>query len=69
MSKFGPTRGEHKLRLVISVVGLCLMVSALVIHGVPTGPALFEVIGVAGVFFAGSAGWSARKLWLDGKDG
>jgi hypothetical protein len=29
----------------------------------PRGPALFEVFGIAGVFFLGTAIWSAWKLW------
>lgn len=63
MSRFGPTRGEHRLRLAISALGLGMLVAALTLHGIPTGPALFEVIGVGGVFFAGSAAWSGWKLW------
>ncbi len=63
MSRFGPTRGEYRLRLVISLIGVGMMILALTLHGIPKGPALFEVIGVGGVFFVASAGWSAWKLW------
>ena len=62
----GPTRGELLFRLIFSVVGLALLGVALTVRGVPSGPALFEVIGVAGVFFGATALWSAWKL-LKGK--
>lgn len=63
MSRFGPTRGEHRLRLGISLVGLVMLGLALTLHGIPKGPALVEVIGVGGLFFGGSAIWSGWKLW------
>ncbi|MDU8910222.1 hypothetical protein [Aestuariicoccus sp. MJ-SS9] len=63
MSKFGPTRGELKIRLAISVVGLALLIAAIAIRGWPRGPALVEVVGVAGLFFGGSAVWTGWKLW------
>ncbi|MEM9552042.1 MAG: hypothetical protein AAGA05_12755 [Pseudomonadota bacterium] len=62
MKKFGPTKSELKLRLWISLAGLALMVFALAYRGMPQGPALFEVLGVAGLFFGASAIWTARKL-------
>ena len=62
MSRFGPTRGELKFRLAVSLGGLALMAVALVYRGVPTGPAFVEVVGIAGLFFGGTAIWSARQL-------
>ncbi|MGR3495178.1 hypothetical protein [Citreimonas sp.] len=35
---------------------------ALVVRGIPSGPALFEVMGIAGVFFGGTALWALREL-------
>lgn len=60
--RFGPTRGELKFRLGVSVAGLALMVFALFYRGVPTGPAFVEVVGMAGLFFGGTAIWTVRRL-------
>jgi hypothetical protein len=58
-----PPRGELWFRLAFSLVGLFLMAVALGGHGIPEGPAIVEVVGLAGLFFGGSALWSARRLW------
>jgi hypothetical protein len=63
VNRFGPSRGELKLRLAISCAGLCLMLAALVLRGVPTGPAFVEVVGIAGAFFGGTAVWSLYRLY------
>ncbi len=60
--KYGPTRGELRFRLIFSVAGLALTLVALFAHGVPSAPALVEVLGIAGLFFGGTAVWSARRL-------
>lgn len=60
---YGPNRGELWFRLTLSVAGLCLICVALVVRGIPDGPALVEVIGVAGLFFGGSALSAAIRLW------
>ena len=62
MNRFGLTRGELKFRLVFSLAGFALTLAALFVHGIPSAPALVEVLGVAGLFFGGSAVWSARRL-------
>ncbi len=62
MAKFGPTKGELKVRLIICMLGLGMIVTALVRNGIPEGPALFEMIGVGGLFFGLSAVWVLRKL-------
>jgi hypothetical protein len=62
-NRFGPTRGELKFRLAVSLAGVALMVFALFYRGVPEGPALVEVAGIAGLFFGGTAVWSAVRLW------
>ena len=59
----GPPRGELWVRLAVSLAGLAMMLAALVVRGVPEGPALVEVVGIAGLFFGGSAVWCARRLW------
>jgi xanthosine utilization system XapX-like protein len=62
LSRFGPTRGELKFRLVFSLGGLVMTLVALFAHGIPSAPALVEVLGIAGLFFGGTAVWSARRL-------
>lgn len=62
MSKYGPSRGEIKFRLIASLAGLALMVFALLYRGVPSGPAFVEVVGIASVFFGGTAIWSIIQL-------
>jgi xanthosine utilization system XapX-like protein len=69
MSKFGPDRGELRFRLVFSLVGLALLGVAVAIRGIPSGPALVEVFGIAGLFFGGTAVWTIWKLTKGGKDG
>ncbi|WP_434615355.1 hypothetical protein [Tabrizicola sp. M-4] len=66
MNKFGPTRGEHLFRLVFSLFGLGCIGVLFAVHGVPRGPGLVEVVGIAGAFFGGSAVWSARALLRKG---
>ena len=68
MNKFGPSRGEIIFRLVFSLAGLGLLAVALLIHGIPRGPALVETVGLAGLFFGGTAIWSIRKLLRMPKD-
>lgn len=60
--KFGPTRSELLFRLGFSIVGLGLLVGAVAVRGMPKGPAMFETIGVAGLFFGGTLIWTAWKL-------
>lgn len=60
--KYGPTRGELWFRLLFSLAGLCLLGVAVAYRGIPSGPALVEVIGVAGLFFGGTAIWAAIRL-------
>ena len=59
----GPTRHELWFRLIFSLFGLGLLGVAIWVRGIANAPALVEVIGVAGMFFAGSAIWTLRKLW------
>ena len=63
MAAGGPSRGELIFRLCFSLCGLGLLAIAVAMRGMPRGPALFEVFGIAGVFFLGTAIWSAWKLW------
>jgi hypothetical protein len=69
MSKFGPSRSEIKFRLCASLAGLALLAAALAFRGLPSGPAMFEVVGIAGAFFGGTLVWSVVKLRKTGKDG
>ena len=62
MKKFGPSRGEIRFRLWASVAGLAFLAGALLFRGLPTGPAMIEVVGIAGAFFGGTFVWSLRQL-------
>jgi hypothetical protein len=62
--KFGPTRGELWFRLIVSVFGLALMIVAVTARGVQ-GIAWVEVVGLASVFFGGTAIWAAIRLFRD----
>jgi len=59
--KYGPTRGELKLRLAISLLGMGMMFFALLTRGLG-GIAGVEIVLIAGTFFGGTAGWSAWQL-------
>ncbi len=62
MSRFGPTRGELKLRLAISLFGFGLLTGAYAFNGIG-GIASLEIGIIGAAFFGGSAIWSARRLW------
>ena len=61
--KYGPTRGELWFRLLAGIVGFVLLIAAVTARGVPSGPALVEVVGLGGLFIGGTVLWSAWKLW------
>jgi uncharacterized membrane protein len=58
--RFGPTRGELRFRLIVSLGGLAFMVGALVWHEGAMGHAMSEVFILATLFFGGSV---AHSLW------
>lgn len=60
--RFGPTRGELWFWLAASAAGLCLMGFALWLRGVPDGPAIAEVVGIASVVFGYLGGRSIKRL-------
>lgn len=60
--RFGPSRAELKFRAAVSVFGLGLLAYALAARGLPQGPALIEVAGLAGLMFGGSFVISVRRL-------
>jgi hypothetical protein len=60
--RFGPSRGELWFWLWVSAAGLGLMVVALVLRGIPDGPALFEVAGLATLVFGYLGGRSVKRL-------
>jgi hypothetical protein len=62
MTKYGPTRGEHKLRLAICAFGLALTVFAVSFHGI-TGLVWFEIVILSTLFFGGAGFLSIRALW------
>ena len=60
--RFGPTRGELWFWLALSAGGLLLMLAALFVRGLPSGPAIFEVVGMAGIVFGYLGGRSVKRL-------
>jgi xanthosine utilization system XapX-like protein len=60
--RYGPTRGELWFWLVLSIGGLGLIAVALFSRGIPTGPALVEVVGIAGLLFGYLAARSVKRL-------
>ena len=61
MSKFGPSRGEVKLRLAISLAGLALLIGAYAFNGIG-GIASLEIAIIGTAFFGGSALWCILRL-------
>lgn len=61
MNKFGPTRGEVKLRLAISLAGLALLIGAYASNGIG-GIASLEIAIIGTAFFGGSALWCILRL-------
>ena len=66
--KYGPDRKELKFRLVVSLAGLGLTLAALFASDGLSAPALVEVLGIAGLFFGGTALLSARGLTRRGPE-
>lgn len=60
--KFGPSRRELKLRLVVAVLGLGLT-GYLVHRHAEAGLANAEVVLIATAFFGGTGFFAARALW------
>lgn len=60
--RFGPTRGELWFWFWASVGGLGLIGVALVVHGLPTGPAIAEVVGIGGLVFGYLGLRSVKRL-------
>ncbi|MBT8410268.1 MAG: hypothetical protein KJP02_00535 [Octadecabacter sp.] len=61
MNKYGPTRGEHKIRLAICIFGLGLTAFAVSFHGI-RGIASLEIILISGAVFGGTGFFSLRAL-------
>jgi hypothetical protein len=60
--RFGPTRGELWFWLWTSAGGLGLVAFAILFRGLPSGPALAEVVGLAGLVFGYLGGRSIKRL-------
>jgi xanthosine utilization system XapX-like protein len=60
--RYGPSRGELWFWLWVSAGGLALVVFAVAYRGLPSGPALAEVVGLAGVVFGYLGGRSIKRL-------
>lgn len=60
--RFGPTRGELWFWLWVSAGGLALMAVAVSVRGLPSGPALAELVGLAGLVFGYLGIRSVKRL-------
>jgi hypothetical protein len=60
--RYGPTRGELWFWLWVSAGGLGLIGFALAYRGLPSGPALAEVVGIAGLVFGYLGARSVKRL-------
>lgn len=60
--RFAPTRGELWFWLWVSLGGFVLMGVALAVRGIPKGPAIAEVVGLATVVFGYLGGRSIKRL-------
>jgi FtsH-binding integral membrane protein len=60
--RFAPSRGELWFWLWASVGGFALMALALVVRGIPEGPAIAEVVGLATAVFGYLGGRSVKRL-------
>ena len=61
-NKYGPGRGELIFRAAFSAAGLGFLALALALRGIPQGPGLIEVLGIALLVFGGTLGLSVWKL-------
>ncbi len=60
--RFGPTRGELWVWLAISIGGFAMVVAAVAVRGMPSGPALIEVFALPGLLFGWLGGRSVVRL-------
>jgi hypothetical protein len=60
--RHGPTRGELWFWLFASLGGFGLMAIAIVVRGIPQGPAVAEVLGLGTVVFGYLGGRSVKRL-------
>ena len=60
--RFGPTRGELWFWLWFSLGGLALMAVALLRNGLPSGPAMVEVVVMGGIVFGYLGRRSVKRL-------
>lgn len=60
--RFSPTRGELWIWLWISLGGLALLAVAIFARGLPSGPALAEVVGIGTLVFGYLGGRSVKRL-------
>jgi hypothetical protein len=68
MNDFGPSRGELWFRIVVGILGLCLVAFMVFAKGLPEGPALVEVVGLGVAFFGGTLFFAVRRLLKLPKD-
>lgn len=60
--RFSPTRGELWVWLWVSLGGFGLLGVAMIVRGIPEGPAIVEVVGLATLVFGYLGGRSIKRL-------
>lgn len=65
MRRYGPTRGEHRFRLIASIAALLLFAAAAWLRGITVNIVTVELAVITLAFFGGSALWSGWHLWKD----
>ena len=60
--KYAPSRTELQIWLALSTLGFCLIIAALLTRGIPTGPALIEVVLFPSAFLGWAFARSVKRL-------
>lgn len=60
--RYGPTRGELKFWLVVSIAGLAFLIYAFTVRGLPQSAALVELVGLPLIAFGYLGGRSIKRL-------
>lgn len=60
--RYAPSRGELKVWLGISLTASAIVIAVIITQGIPSGPALIEIVILPGALFGYLIGRSAKRL-------
>jgi hypothetical protein len=60
--RYGPSRGELKVWLAIALAGSAIVLAVVISQGMPSGPALIEIVVLPAVLFGYLGGRSVKRL-------